>query len=78
MVQDAVDYKDGVHGDFVITLVYRMEHVATCRKEEASNTPPTQSGGGTGRGFNNFSGSLLGSAGGSSVCPSCKLDTSFL
>ena len=51
---------------------------ATCRKDEASNTPPTQSGGngGTGRGFNNFSGSLLGSAGGSGVCPSC-IDTSF-
>ena len=51
---------------------------ATCRKEEASNTPPTQSGGngGAGRGFNNFSGSLLGSAGGGSVCPSC-IDTSF-
>ena len=50
----------------------------TCRKEEASNTPPTQSGGngGAGRGFNNFSGSLLGSAGGSGVCPSC-IDTSF-
>ena len=50
----------------------------TCRKEEASNTPPTQSGGngGVGRGFNNFSGSLLGSAGGSGVCPSC-IDTSF-
>ena len=51
---------------------------ATCRKEEASNTPPTQSGGngGAGRGFNNFSGSLLGSAGGGGVCPSC-IDTSF-
>ena len=51
---------------------------ATCRKEEPSNIPPTQIGGngGAGRGFNNFSGSLLGSAGGSSVCPSC-VDTSF-
>ena len=50
----------------------------TCRKEETSNTPPTQSGGngGTGRGFNNFSGSLTGSFGGNGVCPSC-IDTSF-
>ena len=50
----------------------------TCRKEVASNTPPTQSGGngGTGRGANNFSGSLTGSSGGSGVCPSC-IDTSF-
>ena len=50
----------------------------TCRKEEPSNTPPTQSGGngGAGRGFNNFSGSLTGASGGSGVCPSC-IDTSF-
>ena len=50
----------------------------TCRKEEASNTPPTQSGGngGAGRGFNNFTSSLTGSSGGSGVCPSC-IDTSF-
>ena len=50
----------------------------TCRKEEASNTPPTQSGGngGAGRGFNNFSGSLSGLSGGNGVCPSC-IDTSF-
>ena len=50
----------------------------TCRKEEASNTPPTQSGGngGAGRGFNNFSGSVAGASGGNGVCPSC-VDTSF-
>jgi len=50
----------------------------TCRKEEASNTPPTQSGGngGAGRGFNNFSGSVAGASGGNGVCPSC-VDSSF-
>ena len=50
----------------------------TCRKEEPSNTPPTQSGGngGAGRGFNNFSGSVAGAPGGNGVCPSC-VDTSF-
>ncbi len=50
----------------------------TCRKEEPSNTPPTQSGGngGAGRGFNNFTGSLTGASGGTGVCPSC-VDTSF-
>ncbi len=50
----------------------------TCRGESPSLVPSTVKGGngGAGRGFNNFSGSLLGSIGQTGICPSCQ-DESF-
>ena len=52
--------------------------VGTCRQTAPSLTPATVIGGngGLGRGFNNFSGSLLGSAGPQGNCPQCA-DSSF-
>jgi len=47
--------------------------VGVCRETTASTTPAAVIGGngGAGRGFNNFSGSLLGSVGASPNCPTC-------
>ena len=52
--------------------------VGTCRQTTPSLTPAIVIGGngGAGRGFNNFSGSLLGSAGPQGNCPQCA-DSSF-
>ena len=47
--------------------------IGACRETVASSTPAPVIGGngGLGRGFNNFSGSLTGSAGASPNCPTC-------
>ena len=47
--------------------------VGTCRETTSSNIPASVIGGngGAGRGFNNFSGSLIGSPGASPNCPQC-------
>ena len=52
--------------------------VGTCRQTVPSLTPTVVIGGngGLGRGFNNFSGSLLGSPGPQGNCPQCA-DSSF-
>jgi len=71
-------YCSGPWQSFCHNYCVRNLSLGNCRETTPSLTPATVIGGngGAGRGFNNFSGSLLGSVGVQGICPSCA-DSSF-
>ena len=71
-------YCSGPWQSFCHNYCVRNLSLGNCRETTGSLTPALVQGGngGAGRGFNNFSGSLIGSGGASGICPSCA-DSSF-
>ena len=71
-------YCAGPWQSFCHNYCVRNLSLGNCRETTGSLTPASAQGGngGAGRGFNNFSGSLIGSNGASGICPSCA-DSSF-
>ena len=71
-------YCAGPWQSFCHNYCVRNTSFGNCRETVDSLLPPLATGGngGAGRGFNNFTGSLLGSSGANGVCPSCA-DSSF-